>query len=387
MAIANLKDFILTTTRTNVTGPDDHLREFMNQTYSYGLMLKGAGKVFAGGTKVSDQLSLEDPGLAQFFDSDSETFNWLNPQTLVGWGAEWRKMIGHFAWQNDEKDLQGVGNMTQDARFKVFERVYEKKRGDRNQSIYNLCESAMWALPDATVMEGTVSNGRPYSVPVFINEGTAVSGNRGVHDNWGTSVIEELNNLAAANSRFQCQHATYVDGTENILDAMTTAHRISTFKGEQYKGAVFQDTSESKRKIFVSGFAWDTISNLSRTEQDQWRMAPNDAGYGTLINKGVPIYYVSELDSAGLYENGDSSGFVDDSVAQGATAITLTSGGARAYLVDCEWLHPFHHDTDFWQEHEVTSHHNQPLSWVAPVTMKMNLIARSLQRQCMIFPT
>lgn len=406
VSIASFGDFILVTTEAYLRGQKEVIRDFVENCYIFGEMLYASGMSDAlkGGAKISDALTLEDPGTARFFGSDSDTFVWKNPQTFQGWSVEWRKAITHYSWARDEKALQGVEDMTRSARFKVFKRVLDNKIAGAYQSLYNLSEAALWAIPDPDKME-TTDEGVPNSLPVFMNEFdnslfqapgltayTAIEGISPVtYPRWRNGFAK----YTSAGTAWVPRHT--LNGTQkNFMDALTTAHRITGYK--PMRGAregVFTGTTDQKRKIICSGDTYDAYSNLTRTDQDQYRYGPADGGVANPMNKGVEVMYASALDDQTLYPDDNRAAAPSNLISD---ARTFPSGhvggyaggsvfsGPRAYLVDCEYTRIVFHVTDMIVQHEITHHHNQPLTYVRPITAKYNVVQRSMQRNAIIGP-
>jgi len=380
--MADFGDFILSTTQAYLRGPKVVIREAVENTYLFGDLMVGAGMrdILQGGSKISDSLTLEDPGLAQTYGSGDDQFTWRNPQTLVEWSVEWRFALTHFAWTDQEKGLQGTGEMTQRARFKKFKDIYDNKVGTAYQSLYNLLEGLLWAVPQIADSEAA-SGEKPYPIPAFLNEQT-----NGLFHSETTasgSAWTEVEGIAPATyANWVPQQETYASlsatASDNLLEGMDKMMLATMFKAFRGGRDYFERSMKAKKMICCSNFGWRSLVDIMRRSQDLFvTQGRQDAAYSEPTYAGIPVMFTSALDDATLYPLSTAV----------ATESNATLGGPRYYWIDSEYLRPVFHRDRFIKQHTVKEHPNQPFTKIVPIDVWYNLVCRSRKRQGILSPS
>jgi len=386
-SMADFGDFILSTTTAYLRGPKVVIREAVENTYLFGDLMVGAGMrdILQGGAKISDSLALADPGLAQTYGSGDDEFNWRNPQTLTEWSVEWRYALTHFAWTDQERGLQGTGEMTQRARFKKFKDIYDNKVGMAYQSLYNLLESLLWALPITEDME-SASGEKPYSIPAFVNEQTnGMFHNDDDNANDTPSAGNEFATVEGispeTNARWRPVQQTYnsllAADPDNLMEGMDKMMLALTYKPFRGGRDYFERSMKSKQMICCSNLGWRSLVAIMRKSQDLFvTQGRQDAAYAEPTFAGIPVMFTSALDDAALYNLANV----------GTTESLATLNGPRYYWLDAEYIRPVFHRDRFIKQHTVKEHPNQPFTKIVPIDVWYNLVCRSRQRLGILSP-
>jgi hypothetical protein len=382
---ANFEDFVLSTTQAYLRGPRVVIREAVQNTYLFGELMVGAGMrdILQGGAKISDSLTLSDPGLAQTYGGGDDTFTWRNPQTLVGWDVEWRFALTHFSWTDQERALQGTGDMTQRARFMRFKDVYDNKVGTAYLSLYNLLEALLFRVPNKNEME-SASGDYPYPIWAFVNEQANGLFNSDTTAGPGGAwtQVEGINPTDAGNERWVPAKETYANLTpqtaDNLLEAQDAMALNLTYKPFRGGRDVFERSMKGKKMILASKFGWTSVVALMRNSQDVFvTRSRQDPDYNNPMHAGVPYVYCSQMNDAAVYPLGTGLG----------TESTATNGGPRFPWIDAEYLRPVFHRERFIKQHTVKEHPNQPFTKIVPVDVWYNMVCRSRQRLGIVYPS
>ena len=376
---ADFGDFVLSTTKAYLRGPRVVIREAVEQTYLFGDLMVGAGMrdLLQGGAKISDSLTLEDPGTAKLYGAGDDVFEWDNPQNLVEWNIDWRFALTHFSWTDHERMLQGAGDMTQRARFMKFKDVYDNKVGQAYLSLYNLLEALLWAEPLISSME-TASGLSPYSIPAFVNEDT-----NGLFARNGTTWTTVEGIAPATHARWVPAQDTYDNFTGgSAVNVLTGFDRLCLeLNYRPFRGGkdYFERSMRDRKMICCSKNGYSKATATMRAEQDLYVGSNRqDPFYDAPMHNGVPLVYVSTLDSATLYDDGSS-----DNTTEALANIT----GPRYYFLDAKYMRPVFHRDRFIKQHSVKEHPNQPFTKVVPIDVWYNMPCRSRQRLGILSPS
>ena len=390
-SMADFGDFILSTTQAYLRGPKVVIREAVENTYLFGDLMVGAGMrdILMGGAKISDSLTLHDPGLAQTYGSGDDTFTWQNPQTLQEWDVEWRFALTHFAWTDQERALQGTGEMTQRARFKKFKDVYDNKVGTAYQSLYNLLEALLWRVPNVAEME-SASGEKPYSIPAIINEqtnGLFNSETTGADTTWTT--VEGIGPVTSPNAaRWVPSTETYnefnpdfdsaANADRNLLTAFDRMQLALTYKPFRGGRDYLERSMRAKKMILCSKLGWTKGVQIMRQSQDLFTTpSRQDANYSSPMYAGIPFVYCSAKDDLAIYPLGTLLASETDAIFD----------GPRYEWVDAEYLRPVFHRERMIKQHTVKEHPNQPFTKIVPIDVWYNLVCRSRQRMGIVHPS
>lgn len=395
IALNQFNDFTLATTSVKVSGSESLVNDAQLNTYSFGALMggdTGRKKMIQGGKTITENIVFQDNGTFRF-TLPGETQTWVNPQKLVQSEYHWRFSLAHMAWTRQEvllNDRIKYGN--EENRFLAFVDLRNEKEQLMWTAKWNGVEAQAWAEPDTGAMEAAGGK-QANSIPVFINEATNGLFNPGTGGTtWTTvggidpTVTTQGQTAWVPQTRTYTQEITTEDhmySPGNILAEMSALWRDVRFEQPPTMQAYFDDPRFNRHCIFTSKVGHTAAEIAVRMSNDRLvgGAGPQDWGYSDPAYRGIPIKWVSTLDTATLYENSGTT----DVVTEGAS--TADNIGPRFYLINSQYLYPVFHDEMYFEKDEISRHHNDPDTFVCPVATWYNIICTSRQRQGMLSPS
>jgi len=385
-ALNQFNDFVEATGPTYVTGPEDLINDAQLNTYSFGSLMggdTGKKKLVQGGSDIRESIVFEDNGTFKY-TLPGETQDWVNPQKLEKVVVNWRFSLAHMAWTRQEVLLNDkIKFGTSKAKFQTFVDIRDEKEMLMWTSKWNGMERQAWAEPDAAEMEAAGGK-QPYSIPAFVNESAS-----GLFDPLTGSAFTTIEGIdptdtALGRNRFVPATRTYnsaaVNNTGNIISTFDMMWKDVRFEMPPTMTEYFENPRFNRQCIFTSRVGQSAYQQLLRQSQDQFvTSGRQDPSYADPMYYGIPIKWVSELDTATLYPSTTTL----DTVAEGVA----NSIGPRFYWINSQYLFPVFHDEMYFEKDEVSRHHNDPDTFVCPVASWYNLICTSRRRQGLVSPS
>lgn len=383
VALNQFADFVEATGPLYVSGPRHVINEAVKNTYSFGRLCNGTSikKMLRGGNQIRESVFFDDDSTFEFY-LPSATHSWRNPQVLTKVTSYYRYAMDHMMWVDQEilnNDAMSGGNP--DAKFHAYVDLYEQKAARMWTSIWNGLENALWAAPVSGTMEAEAGK-VPYSIPAFINEDTNGLFDPQASSAWTT--VHGLDPTDTANSydKWIPQTETYSSATVGnigtILGAFDVMWHKVKFERPPTHAQYWENPALNKQMILTSQVGRKAFMHLLREGQDHFVAGPQDPAYTDPQYHGVAVSWVSELDTAALYDSGSST------VVSEATADLQ---GPRFYWVNGNYLYPVFHKSRYFYQHQVSYQHQVPDTWVAPVAIWYNLLCTSRQRQGIVSPS
>lgn len=381
-ALTNFTDFMKSSPSVFLTDEKSIVNEAVNNTYVLGKLLKGRdmSEVLMGGSKIKDLIMFDDGSTAEQ-TRPGATHTWQNPQVLTEWEINWRFTIDHLSWNKHEFIKNHYSNLVRNAKRSLFKKMQREKEQRLWTSTFNHMENLLWRQPSYSEMESATGL-YPYSIPCLVNEFT-----NGLPGGtlWTGSGSTLMGINAATESRWRPYQGTYdyddymdTDGDgDGIFDAMQEAFRKVRFEvPDPSRGQFFEQDAVQKQHIFCSNDGIKIYTRSLRASNDRTVAGPQDPAYGRPVFQGVPIDYISTLDSAELYDASNS--FASESGA--------TKDGARFYLINGKYMKAVFHEEDYFAKSDPLVHPNQPDTRVQAYSTSWNVVARSRQRHAIISP-
>lgn len=381
-----------------LTGAEQVVNEAVKNTYLISRFLKGKGmdEVIQGGKNITDELMLDDQSTA-VFAQPNDTFSWSNPQVLTQWTSNWRFLVDHMSWTDQEIDLQVNSGMTRGARHEVYKRVKRSKEQRMWTSAFNKMETALWAVPDKSKQE-SADGTDPYSLPAFVNEYT--NGLFAVPDagaglpggNW--TVVKGIDPTASGKTRWKPQLELYGSAsatadnaavaTRNAIQAMDRMWLKIKFQPPGTRQEYFENAALNRQFIAASRIGISHYSAMMRASQDLYAsVSRQDPAYVNPAYAGIDLLYVSELDTAALYL--DAAATPDALLAEVGAA--TDNSGPRYYFLNGNYIKTVFHEANYFDKKPSMRHPNQPFTTIQPVSIWYNLVCRSRQRQGLVAPS
>jgi len=399
-ALSVFNDFMTATDSAILTNADSIVNEAVKNNYLLRRFLRGksSSQILQGGKTIKDQILFDEESTFQYYQAN-ETFTWENPQVLEQWEINWRFMVDHMSWTDQEIQLNAGGGLSKGARHAVYKKLRRVKEQRLWTSMLNGMEDALFATPSNSEME-TASGTKPYSIPCFINQNTNGLWSDGSGGSNDFATVQGID--SSVKTKWQNQVDYYSptldgtvagdDATKTIFAAFDRMYLKTRFQAPPTRQEYFENDDMYAQFIACSRLGITTYMQALRNSQDMFA-APSrqDPAYLKPTYGGIELEYVAALDSAALYlntlgatVNPENSGMTDDA----GTGASDTQGvhGPRYYWLNGKYINPVFHSSRYFTRHDVMTHPNQPFTHVQPVDCWMNLVCRSRQRQGIVSP-
>lgn len=415
-ALQSFNDFMNSTGPSFLTGPDRIVNEAVQQNYLWGELVRNNAEAIQGGDQIRETLMFDEQNSFRFYNPNA-TFTYKNPQVQKNIRAPWRFAVDEMVWTDQEIELNAGDGQSREALKVVYKRIKRSKEQRLATSIVNGLENTLTLAPNSGEMED-LDGTQVYSIPVFVhdnvgsNAGDTPAAARPAH-NWSGAIHgvdpnteERWRNpvsfyaegaTANASAAEQAYTADTINGTvpvRGLITAMDDMWLRVMFRPPANMGDYFENDTMRRQKIVTSRKGMNLYKRALRDANDSL-VTPQDSAYTQPAFSGIPITYMSQLDSAAIYP-ADAGATVAATVA-GANAATVDSynteddaatvfKGARFYFLNAEYLHPFIHSRRYLVKHPVMKHPNQPFTHVQVTDCWWNLIASSRQRHGVVAP-
>jgi len=460
--IKNFLDFMEATGPVYLTGPDVLINEAVKRNYLFGDLIREKNQAIQGGNEIRDVLMLDDARSFQFYQPN-ETFTYSNPQVMDTLKANWRFSMDHMTFTDAEIELQGGAGLTAEATKAMYKNLKRSKEQRMVTSMVNGMEEALFKPTQEAFADMESESGKqPYSLPALITEnciqttldgggakglrggvpihvGTAEGGGvgtgqttvlgiapsgTGTGQRWTNEVVfyDSTAALAIGSGGVLNGQGTrsFNGAVKNINPTAAAAMPYNSFASidafsflgsfdemylrlqfrppptfEQY----FENIVFNRQKILCSREGVNLYKQALRAENDR-TVTAQDAAYNQPTYAGVPLTYISELDTAkihprmtgptaGLYthtEMDGAGGTLDTDLGETEFGANIIQPGPRYFFVNGDYLTPVLHANRYMEKHEVMRHPNQPFTYVQITDSWYNVIANSRQRHGIIAP-
>lgn len=372
--LSQFTDFMALTGPTYLTGPKDLINLAQKQTYLLSRFLKGRGidEVIQGGNAIKDDVLVSDGNTYTTYQP-GDTHTWLNPQVTKEISVGWRFALDYMSWTKQEIALSIPSGLSRSARHQVYKDLKRTKEQRMTTSMLNGMDSALLrpaaGASNATQMEG--SGGRQqYSIWAFITEdGLAPSG-------WTTIEGQNPSTLDVWRNQVEDYDVDALDDRETgLFRAFDNMWMKLKYVPPKMQAEYFEKDELNRQMILASRLGVNQYRSLLRDSNDRL-VSPQDPSYSTPVYSGIPIEYVSELDTA-LY------------TADGKTEAdaTGTNPGARYVFPNGNYLKPVFHGQCYFEKLEPREHPNVLNTFIQPVETWWNLFCRSRKHLGIIIPS
>ncbi len=367
-ALVTFTDFLLATQEKVITPSMDILNDAVKNSYILKTSLRGRGddEVFQGGSRLTDRIMLEDNGSFQFYEPNQE-FNPTTAQVLTKISVNWRFVKSDYSYTDEEILLNEGGT---EVVFKKLKRSHEQAS---QTAMFNGMEDACWAFPSASSMEADAGK-VAYSIPAFIDELGSTANYR-----WpGFTTIMTVDPAAESRWRNQISRynsATPYDQDDGIIAAFDDQWLAVMFESPDTASEYFENDLLNKMKILSNRDGVVMFKRALRALNDR-TVSPQDPSYNDPVYSGVPVKYISTLDTALL-----------DQTAASSTPAAWSAGSPRYYFLNFEYLFPIYHSDRYMSTvGPIPGGPKQPFSSVVYKNTYYNWFLRSRQRQGIVTP-
>lgn len=358
MSILNHSDFLKATRDQRVVGKDQLLNEATKHTYFFfSNMMKRSGKKFKGGTKLVDKIQGTTSGNFSFYSPNDE-FSPSQSDTLTDIEVNWAFAQGHYVLIDETATLNAGDPLAYLDYVKSLEQ-------DCMVDIVNGLETALWKTPDNSVHEASAADPRePYSILCFITrDGLEPSSTNGGATNDFTTIetVDPSNDTWFKNANNTYSAASPDDPDSGLIAAFDDMVLQINFETPDPLSKYTESEEKQKFVIATSRDGVTFFKSRLRQVNDRMERLSDPSIMGPQF-EGVPIKYVSELDSQGW-----------------------TANQPDYLFVNMNYLYPWFHTDRYMSEKIADGGAKQPNSTVVFKFMWYNLICRSRRRQGRIY--
>lgn len=375
------RDLILGTTSTNYSGPEALINDATRfQTYYSRFEMAGAkfGETIQATGEIIDQILLDVPQRAQFYDPAAGTFAYQRDDVLTQWTTNWKFLLTHMTWTEHEIILN-TGSLTGGALKETLKKLLKAKDMACSTDLVDTVEASAWAPPSASTMEA--KNGmQPYSVLAFVSELTT-----GLPPNWtGYTTVMGISPTAKPNWKNATQGYTDLPkvGTD-LFPALSQACRKVNYQPQPWKGGNTQENALADFTFFTSNLGITNYEDSLRINQDEFRNGSSgqDPHYGMPTFRGIPFDYVAALDNAAVWPTGGGGTLGVETATTNSNAGPRYVGLTRKHI-KCVW-----HANRFMHRMDEIRPENQPHVHVVPTDTWMQRLATSRRRHVIVHPS
>ena len=380
-ALSAFGDVVLNTSYAVLGGPERLINEIQKKTYPLSYALKGrqAGEVLQGGREIRDQIFLDEMSTFEEVLPGQDS-TWQYPQVESEYTVRWRYWQDHYQWLDQTVDLnEGDPKL-------MYKREAYKLHMRAWTSMINGADATMFRAPNKATMEaaGGVST---YSIPVHCNEQTNTLFNSvttaGAGGAW--TVVQNID--PASKTRWKSAQQSYgatgagftVDSTDNVFYAFRKMWNKVHFQVPPTKQMYFENAELGRQVIFASDEGVARYEHLLRAQNDRLLSTYQDPAYNAPSFNGIPVVYVSDLDTNSLYSvSGATTTLGPESTAD----IT----GPRYYWCNFNYLKLIFHSKWYFRLMDEISPERQPNNHIIPIQTWCNLVCLSRRRQGIVYP-
>lgn len=327
------------TREARASGPDEILNELTKRKYLIGRMSRDEGALaVAGGSELRDTVKLSDFSNSRTY-RPGETRNPTRGDTDKVIVAPWR------FHETDRLVTEAELATNKGDQFAKFKNLEKSVKVDLWTDLCNYMEAQLWAVPDPTNMESlTAQPGKMYSIPVFLTE----SGRR--PPSWTTTIqqIDPTTDTKWQNEVVTYDSANLDDPTSGLFAAFDTAMAKIDYEAPEGFQQYMENDDLNGLVICTNLNGFNIFQALCRSANNVTRAGPADPSYAGPNWHGVPIRYISALDTSALDETGAVIGTSEGTY----TSQAYPSGKPRFFIINTKYAKLWYHPDHLWNEVE-----------------------------------
>lgn len=410
-------DFLIGTGELSVKGPRGLNNEATEHTYYVSRWMAGRSnkQLRQGGSRLRTEQMFNEQNTAEFYTPATPRSH-TNPQVMSQSNVDWRFLRDDMNWEEQELLLNDSG----DDLFQQFDDLAFKLEMRVTTSTINKMEQNFWEEPVESEMEAQ-GGIKPYAVHAFVNMGSAVTSNttveyqssqdgtsagynNGLFDNgngvgWSTKAGIDP---STANGRWEAAFRTYrhansanptdafdgtagsgdIDDEYGLLAALDDMYLDVQYQRPPSFSQYFNNPSLYGQHVCASKRGVNQYKRLLRASNDTLAMGHQDSGYNNPTVYGIDMLYISRLNDAAVFLNGNDSGLVSENAgtAQGGTATDAEMWGPAYFFLDSNHYFPVFHAQRYMHRKKPMNDRERPESWTVPVISYYNQVPCSLRR-------
>lgn len=347
-------DLAATSTNAYIDDPNKLINDATYHTYLLRHFLKGAPGVMSlqGGPQVAFQRLVDLPSLTVAYDDPLQEFDLQFPQFVRSGSYDWRFEATPMTWSDNEIALQVPRGLNSKERFVRLHGILESREQATATMMINYMEDSLYAPASTTTMR---DGKKPNSINVFISEQAA-----GSRNDWSGTIggIDPTD----ATQAWDNQRTTYdwIDGDtagsdKSLFQAFDKMwHLVKYQKMPKYPG---HSEEETPHVNFITTSSWGerAYKRALRASNDYLAGAASrqDPSYMDPRFVGVPVLYISTLDTAAIYPDASTGYVVEESADK---------NGPRFDFIDNRCLQMIFHEDRYFKKIPTDRNARQPMA-------------------------
>ncbi len=383
-------DYMVSTGPSFLTGPEDIVNDAVKTTYTLPRFIFGKSmrEMIQGGNSIKDNIFLGADSNSANYKPNAE-FNYRNPQVLTQWSIPWRYTKDEMVWTDHEIGLN-TGEMSDGARHHKFKTLKYSKEQNLYTGLMQFLDDQFWAQPDVVEMEASDGE-KPYTLAAFITQAGS-----GSPPTAGSTGIAPLDGFGGAWSTVMGINPTTKVAWRNAVEPYdgiglasaggVVAHIFVAMSRMYYRlrfdrlprQPQYSDPTSVPTFIPCSLNGISKFEAALRMNQDTFVAAGRqDPAFDGPQFRGIELVYVSDLDTAALYNNTGTP-----AAEAGAAQI-----GARFWFVNGQYVLKVIHRDRFFYKKPPFSPSKQPYTHIMIVDIWHNNVCRSRRRHGIVAPS
>lgn len=345
MPLTAFGQWVNSTRETLLTDPKYIVNEVSAQSYTLARLIDqgNAFRNVRAGKSIVERVKVLDQGTyTAYSPGQPRSPTRINPIRNIEY--KWTFGESSVLYTDAEVELNEGGSEYE--QFKSFRTGF---RQDGITDHINGVEAALWAAPaTATMVAPSGATAQvPMSIPCFVTEDEVRF--RPPSTPWADSAapsvagIDPTTVTAWRNALVRYDSTQKADPYTGIIAGLDSLMVQLNFQSLGKAGDAFQFTNLGDLTIFTNRDGLNNVQALYRNAQDEY-VTKKDAAYFGVMHNGVPVVYVSALDTAALEPNASTSA----STYTGA----YTTGKPRFFVINRKFLAPIWHPKNFMNEKE-----------------------------------
>lgn len=371
-------DFIATQGSTYIDSPTKLINEVTIQSPSLADFLRGAmgAKTIQGGKDIRFQRFAEETSLTQDYSSGLEKLPLPNPQ-VVSEGVEyWRFTTTPQVWPDELLDLEVSTSESMEARYRKIKDKMEVLDQVVFTDAIKKHEADLWRPANITMMNGAGAK-QSLSIPVFVSE-QAWATRIGAGGDWnGTN--ETIHGIdPATDTTYDNYRATYASAA-GLFGGMDDVLLSLHWKPMPFRPQVGEPDS-NYNKVYTNKFGKLLHMAQTRASNSDLLGGSNrsDAAYVSPLYAGMPVEYVSELDTSAAFP-ANGGGYT----TMGAADLA----GPRFFFLNTKYISKIWHSDRFFDKKRSATSLETPYANAIHIRTYHNMICTSRKRQGILSPS
>ncbi|MEQ8770062.1 MAG: hypothetical protein RIB60_06090 [Phycisphaerales bacterium] len=303
--------------------------------------------------------------------------DWSNPQTHTNLEVDWGLYIDEMAYNEFEFEFNDLQNPTAGQRADHFTSVEMKKQQRLANSMVDLIDDELLAVPDYDSMMSTSSNDdrRLVSILAAINE-YGLPYDDGSASQWAD--FQTLTDWAATTNTYDV--SAFEDPEDGLLTSLESTRDDLGFTGAPIMSNYFDD-DETYRAMFIltSTAGRKKVKAAFRADGDRMStVGQGDPTFGKPTVGGIPMWDHPTLDTVAAYRAASGNTLVSESGAAVA--------GPRYRFVNARYAEFFSHGGHFMRKRPSREPDGQVGYIVSPVTSCIQMLYSSDRRHGIVYP-